>query len=132
MAGQKKSKQRDALLHELQSRCDHPTAEELYLSVKKDFPNLSLGTVYRNLSLLVNESETVKISADGADRYDGKVEPHCHFSCRICKKMADIVLPHESLPITDDVINCVDGTVEKYSVTLYGVCSECERNKGGN
>ncbi len=127
MAGQKKSKQRDALLHELQSRCDHPTAEELYLSVKKDFPNLSLGTVYRNLALLDSENEAVKISADGADRYDGNVAPHCHFSCRECKRMFDIPLSHESLPITDEVIKSVDGTVEKYAVTLYGVCRECKK-----
>ncbi len=126
MAGIKKSRQRDALLNELQSRYDHPTAEDLYFTVKKDIPNLSLGTVYRNLNLLENEGEVIKLSSDGADRYDGNTMPHCHFSCTKCGKMGDIILPDSSYPITDDVIKSIDGTVEGYSVTLFGVCGECQ------
>ena len=125
MAGLKKSRQRDALLNELQSRYDHPTAEELYLEVKKDIPNLSLGTVYRNLNLLENSGEIVKISADGADRYDGNLAPHCHFSCVKCGSVTDIKLPENAFPIADNIINCVNGTVERYSLSLFGVCSEC-------
>ncbi len=128
MAGIKHSKQRDALLNELQSRYDHPTAEDLYSEVKKEIPNLSLGTVYRNLSLLDNEGEIVKISVDGADRYDGNVIPHGHFSCVKCGKMTDIPFPDGSLPINDEIIKSVDGTIEKYSITLFGVCGECEKN----
>lgn len=128
MAGIKKSRQRDALLAELQSRYDHPTAEDLYLTVKKNIPNLSLGTVYRNLSLLVDEGEIIKISSDGADRYDGCAVPHCHFSCTKCGKMSDIILPENTLLINDDVIKSVHGSVEKYSVTLFGICDECEKN----
>lgn len=125
MAGIKKSKQRDALLNELQSRYDHPTAEDLYISIKKDIPNLSLGTVYRNLNLLHSEGEIVKISSDGADRFDGNIIPHCHFVCRKCGKMKDIPLPEDAFPITYDTIKSVDGTVERYSLTLFGLCGEC-------
>lgn len=128
MAGIKHSKQRDALLNELQSRYDHPTAEDLYSEVKKVIPNLSLGTVYRNLSLLENEGEIIKISVDGADRYDGNVIPHCHFSCVKCGKMTDIPLPENVHPVNDEVINSINGTVEKYVLTLFGVCSECDKN----
>lgn len=128
MAGKKHSRQRETLLNELQSRCDHPTAEELYLSVKKDIPNLSLGTVYRNLSLLESEGEIVKISDDGADRYDGNITPHFHFLCSKCRRMSDVFLPENTQPITDDLINSVHGTIEKYTLTLFGVCSECENN----
>ena len=126
MAGIKKSKQRDALLNELNCRYDHPTAEDLYVSIKKDIPNLSLGTVYRNLNLLQSEGEIIKISSDGADRFDGNTMPHCHFVCRKCGRMKDISLPENVSPITNDSINSVNGTVEKYSLTLFGVCSECE------
>ena len=51
MALTKRSRQREAILSELCGRTDHPTAEELYLSLKEEMPNLSLGTVYR-LSLI--------------------------------------------------------------------------------
>lgn len=126
MAGIKRSRQRDAILKELKSRRDHPTAEDLYLSLKKDIPNLSLGTVYRNLSLLEKEGEILKISDDGADRYDGTVASHFHFSCLRCGKISDVFLPQNTLPLTDDAINSIHGTVEKYSLTIFGICSECE------
>lgn len=128
MAGVKKSKQRDALLKELQSTHDHPTAEELYLSLKKEMPNLSLGTVYRNLNLLDNEGEITKISFEGADRYDGNTMPHCHFSCVKCGKVTDVIIPEGTLSITDDITKSIDGIVEKYSLNFFGICSECKNN----
>lgn len=126
MAGVKKSRQREALLKELQSSHDHPTAEELYLSLKKEIPNLSLGTVYRNLSLLDNEGEISKISSDGADRYDGNTMPHCHFSCTECGRVCDVIIPEGTLSITDDIVKNIDGVVEKYTLNFFGICSECK------
>ena len=61
----KKSRQREAILQCLVNRYDHPTAETVYLSIKDDFPNISLGTVYRNLSLLSDIGEIRKLSNFG-------------------------------------------------------------------
>ncbi len=122
MAGIKRSRQRDALINELCSRYDHPTAETLYLSLKADFPNLSLGTVYRNLALLCDSGDIIKISVDGADRYDGNSKPHCHFLCKSCKGMQDI---HTDSPFSNSLIENVNGEIENYSLTLYGVCEQC-------
>ena len=59
----------------------HPTADMVYLHVKETFPNISLGTVYRNLNLLADMGEIIKIpTPDGADRFDGCTKPHYHFS----------------------------------------------------
>ena len=71
MATVKHSKQREAILSELRSRKDHPTAEDLYFTLKAEMPNLSLGTVYRNLNMLASDGVILKISFEGADRYDG-------------------------------------------------------------
>ena len=60
----KKSRQREAILQCLVNRYDHPTAETVYLSIKDDFPNISLGTVYRNLSLLLDLGEIQKITVN--------------------------------------------------------------------
>lgn len=124
MAGIKRSKQRDALVAELCSRADHPTAETLYLKLKEEFPNLSLGTVYRNLALLCDDGSAMKISVDGADRYDGNPEPHCHFLCRNCKEMTDI---KSNSPFSDALISSVNGEIENYLLTLFGVCSKCKK-----
>lgn len=62
------------------SRHDHPTADALYASIREEFPNISLGTVYRNLNLLVETGEILKLTCgNGPDHYDGNVAPHYHF-----------------------------------------------------
>ncbi len=70
MAGLKYSRQRESIRNCLCSREDHPTADMIYASIRQEYPNISLGTVYRNLSLLVETGEIRKITTDGADRFD--------------------------------------------------------------
>ena len=85
MAAIKYSRQREAIKHYLASTKEHPTADTVYLHVKEDFPNISLGTVYRNLNLLTDIGEAIKIpTPDGGDRFDGNVIPHNHFLCTSC------------------------------------------------
>ena len=80
MALLKYSRQREAIKNYLASTRNHPTADSVYMHVKKEFPNISLGTVYRNLNLLSELGEIVKITApDGGDRFDGHTEPHNQF-----------------------------------------------------
>ena len=73
----KRSKQRESIKKFLISRYDHPTAETVYMNIKEEFPNISLGTVYRNLSLLADIGEIQKLSTGiGPDRFDGNPKPH--------------------------------------------------------
>ena len=69
----KHSKQRDAILSDLQKRYDHPTAEMVFASIREILPNISLGTVYRNLALLTELGEIIKVGSaeDGKEHYDG-------------------------------------------------------------
>lgn len=81
----KRSKQRESIKKFLISRYDHPTAETVYMNIKEEFPNISLGTVYRNLSLLADIGEIQKLSTGiGPDRFDGNPKPHYHFICKEC------------------------------------------------
>ena len=87
----KHSKQRDAIKNFLADRYDHPTAETVYLNIKKEFPNISLGTVYRNLSLLAEIGEIQKLSTGiGPARFDGNTAPHYHFICNCCGNVLDL------------------------------------------
>ena len=74
---QRYSRQREAVLENLRARYDHPTADMIYTDLKKSFPNLSLGTVYRNLAVLCEAGTILKIgtSGDGKERYDGHIHP---------------------------------------------------------
>ena len=85
MAAIRRSKQRDAIKAYLMSTTAHPTAEVVYENIKKDFPNISLGTVYRNLNFLVEHDEALRLDCgDGFDHFDGNTHPHNHFFCKSC------------------------------------------------
>ena len=121
----KHSRQRDAILAMLRSRYDHPTAEQLYTDLKTDFPKLSLGTVYRNLSLLESLGEVVRISADGTcDRFDGNAHNHYHFACECCGRIDDVPIPVNST-LEQAVHDALGAKVNRQSAIFFGLCKKC-------
>ena len=111
------------------SRCDHPTAEVIYQSLRKQFPNISLGTVYRNLALLteIGEIQTISTGA-GPDRFDGNAKPHYHFICRYCGAVRDLKLQsleHINLLAQHEF----PGEIEDHNVFFYGKCEECVKGE---
>ena len=120
----KYSRQRESIKRFLLSRYDHPTADTIYLHVKEEFPNISLGTVYRNLALLTEIGEVVKITGDGPDRYDGHIEPHSHFLCRECHALIDLYVDGEE-QVDSLAQEAFGGRIEGHSVQYHGLCPEC-------
>ena len=127
MAALKYSRQRESIKHYLMSTREHPTADTVYMHVKKDFPNISLGTVYRNLNLLTDIGEAIKISTpDGADRFDGRIEPHNHFLCTKCGRLLDLDLDMHSIEEVNRLAaEKFDGIITSSSTLFYGECSDC-------
>ncbi len=124
MAIERKSRQRDAIYNELCSRFDHPTAMELYLSVREVIPNLSLGTLYRNLSQLEESGMILKIPDGANDRFDANVTPHAHFKCSSCGKVYDLMsFKNDSITFSDDIIS----EVTNYSLIAFGKCKNCNQ-----
>lgn len=123
----KHSRQREAILLNLSQRYDHPTAETVYLDIKREFPNISLGTVYRNLSLLSELGEIQKIATgSGPDRFDGNPMPHYHFHCRKCQCVMDIPLA-EQTGINQAAAKIFPGTIEGSITQFFGLCPECNK-----
>ena len=106
-------------------RHDHPTADGVYASIREEFPNISLGTVYRNLNLLVELGEIQKLSCgDGKDRFDGVTTPHYHFLCRQCGAVAD--LPLKPMPEAERYAEEATGArVDSHVIYMYGICPGC-------
>ena len=129
MAAIKYSRQREAIKHYLASTKEHPTADTVYLHVKEDFPNISLGTVYRNLNLLTDIGEAIKIpTPDGGDRFDGNVIPHNHFLCTSCGRLLDLELDMKSIEEVNRLAGeNFDGIITSSSTLFYGECSDCIR-----
>ena len=122
----RKSRQRDAILAELVSRYDHPTAMELYTSVKKQVPNLSLGTLYRNLSQLEENGLILRIPDGAYDRFDGNIAPHAHFKCSVCGKLYDIHSLNNVNLLLDSFEDENIGKVSSFGLTFFGICKCCE------
>ena len=121
----KYSRQREAIKSFLAARCDHPTADNIYEALRKDFPNISLGTVYRNLALLEDLGEVNKIiSSNGADRYDADTDLHNHFTCKKCNCVLNLDM--DSIDhIKDAASKRFDGSIDGYVAHFYGLCKDC-------
>ena len=122
----KYSRQREAVKRYLMTRRDHPTAEAVYSAVRDEFPHISLGTVYRNLSLLADRGEIARIRVgDGLDHFDFNTRPHSHFICTACGGVSDL---HTDVCSALDALNgqVVDGSLVKgHTAFFYGICAKC-------
>ena len=125
----KYSRQRESILKYLLSTKCHPTAETVYQNILAENPNISLGTVYRNLTLLTELGEIRKITSfDGPDRFDGNTMPHYHFICRKCGTVADLEM--DSLTHIDLLAaHNFPGIIEGHITHFYGKCANCAKTK---
>ncbi len=125
MSNLKYSRQRESIKDYLNHSHEHPTADDVYMYVKQKYPNISLGTVYRNLNLLVNLGEAIKITtAYGGDRFDGCTKPHYHFCCSSCRRVIDLDLEQLDY-VNKEASKNFDGKIESHSMTFYGTCGSC-------
>lgn len=121
----KHSRQRDSIMEFLRERKDHPTADTVYMNVRKTFPNISLGTVYRNLTLLADIGEIARIRVgDGVDHFDADTSPHYHFICNECGSVIDLEM-EDMTEINQMANRNFDGMVEGHITYFYGKCSNC-------
>lgn len=129
MAEKRYSRQRESILSYLHSVTCHPTVETIYTEVKKQIPNISLGTVYRNLSQLTEEGRILKLTIDsGAEHYDATNTPHSHMICRNCGRIEDIEDFHISG--LDEKAAKLTGYKDLFhTLHFYGICPECSRKK---
>ena len=124
----KNSRQRNAILECVMSHHDHPTADIIYQELRESFPNISLGTVYRNLSLLTSLGKIMKITCENhADRFDGQTIPHAHFECKSCGCLQDIPFKPSVHP-QEDIGEGFDGIISDYTITFRGYCADCSKD----
>lgn len=122
----RKSKQKACILGVVKGDNSHPTAEWIYEQVKREIPNISLGTVYRNLKLLMKEGEIAEVGFAGImRRFDGNTQNHYHFRCEHCGRIADIDEPVNIE--SDHKIAQKTGLQVDYHVTEFrGLCKTCQ------
>ena len=125
----KHSKQRDSIKVFLEGRKDHPTADTVYMNVREAFPNISLGTVYRNLTLLADIGEISRIRVgDGVDHFDADTSPHYHFICSECGSVIDLDMENID-SISETAGRNFDGEIKGHVTYFYGRCGSCRKKQ---
>lgn len=125
MAAVKYSRQRESIKQYLMGTKSHPTADAVYRHVRTEYPNISLGTVYRNLNFLVERGEIIRLTCgDGSEHYDADTSKHYHFICRECERVSDLSV--EPLNHVNTLASVgFDGIIESHTILFHGVCPEC-------
>ena len=124
---QRFSKKRQAIYDALLCSKDHPSAEHIYQQLKAEYPDLSLGTVYRNIKGMVESGDVICVGhVDGKERYDAHVEPHAHLVCRGCGSVVDIELT-EALAGSCSAMAQKNGIeMDLRSLHFAGLCKACK------
>lgn len=121
------SSRRETILKVLKATKTHPCAEYVYEECRKSIPNISLGTVYRNLATLEESGDVIKVATVcGRDRYDGDTSPHTHHICPQCGKVSDIDI---SEMLTNALTQEKDShNYQDIQLNFYSLCDECREN----
>jgi len=128
--GHKMTPQRLAIVKILAKSEGHPSVEDIHARIKKDFPTMSLATVYRNIILIKSLDELLELGfPDGSNRYDGnRPYPHPHIICVKCKKILDLDL--DSLDdMQHEIAEETDFKILNHRLDFFGICRNCSAEK---
>ena len=120
------SKQRDLVYEIVKNSHDHPTADTIYLKAREEMPNISLGTVYRNLTELVESNQILRVIVPGdSDHFDHTLINHSHFWCKECKSVTDL-----NKVDVDDLITTIEKNnkvkILSNQISFIGICPKCQ------
>lgn len=122
---QRDTVQRRVILEELRRSAQHPTAGELYRAVRDRLPRISLGTVYRNLEVLVAAKQIRKLEGSGKEaRFDPIIEEHYHVRCLECGRIDDLTNP-PAMPLASDSQQQDGWKIVDHRVEFVGTCPDC-------
>ena len=122
----KQFRKRNAILAYLRQTDSHPSAEMIYNHLKQEHPDLSLGTVYRNLSMFKAQGEIISIgTVNGVERFDGNTAPHVHFVCTNCEKVADLSQIDIPDSLSQKVTTQTGNHIDTCQLTFVGQCNQC-------
>lgn len=124
------SAKREAVYRAISTLGSHPSAEQIYEYLKADIPDLSLGTVYRNLSVFKQNGKIRSVGVfNGQERFDSDMSAHSHFVCERCYAIYDIPFTAEMLEksIREQIEREYGAEVKSHSIVFYGICRSCKK-----
>ena len=125
----RETKQREAILTVLRNTSSHPTADQIYGEVRKSIPNISKGTVYRNLQVLQEDGDITELRLNGTvGRYEVRQKSHYHFRCEQCGQVSDIDMPVKK-ELNQQAEKRTGLKISYHQLEFRGVCKDCENKQ---
>jgi Fur family peroxide stress response transcriptional regulator len=125
----RETRQREAILRFLRHTSAHPTADQIYDEVRKSIPNISKGTVYRNLRVLQEDGDITELRLNGTvGRYEVKQKRHYHFRCEQCGRVIDIDMPVNK-ELDQQAANITGLKISYHQLEFRGLCKDCENKQ---
>ena len=123
-------RKRDAILTCLRQTDTHPSADWVFAQLKPEIPDLSLGTVYRNLALFKEQGLIISVgTVAGVERFDGDTHPHVHFICTDCGKVTDLEASPNLRSMQERAEHDLGSQIHGCQITFTGLCRECINQK---
>ena len=130
MIMQRNTLQRQIILDALIKLKTHPSIDEIYAEIQREYPAISKTTVYRNLRKLAGNGEIREVSLpDGLERYDARTDHHYHFKCKDCGKIFDVDMEYLA-GINRTIQGKYGFQVDEHDVVFKGICAKCGKNRG--
>lgn len=122
----KNFRKRNAIYEYLMSSKAHPSAESIYTQLKTEIPDLSLGTVYRNLNYFKEQGLAISVATvHGVERFDGNTAPHVHFICNECASVIDLEDMSVPQTLTAAAERSIGGKIAECQLSFTGTCKNC-------
>ena len=128
MKMQRKTRQRQMVLGAVRARCDHPSADQIYLDVRALDSRISRGTVYRNLNILAQQGEILQVKVPYKDRFECSEGPHYHLLCTECGRVVDAPLSYFG-EIDMQISEETDFIIKRHQIIFEGICQDCQNKQ---
>lgn len=130
MKKQRNTKQKSMIMEAVASRCDHPTADQIYSDLREKDDKISRGTVYRNLGILTEDGNIASVKVTAAERYDPRLDRHYHMLCTVCGKVTDAPMHYQE--VFDKKMEEDTGfQIGRHRIVFEGICPECRKRGEG-
>lgn len=123
----RKSNQRERIFELIKTSLVHPTAQVIYETLKKEIKSLSIGNVYRNIRILIEQGKIItRDFGDGVEHFDAMTHIHYHFICDKCKSVSDFIMPVQE-SITNNAQKISNHKIKSHTIQFFGVCEICKK-----
>ena len=123
-------RKRDAILACVRATDVHPSADWVHAQLRQEYPDISLGTVYRNLSLFKQQGLIASLgTVGGVERFDGNTDPHVHFICNDCSAVIDLEAMNVPPALSEAAAQCSGGQITGCQLSFTGICRNCLSKK---